>query len=174
MDIDNKAQEYATEKVEFIKDAIVEAYKQGYADGAESIKPKAPIVVDGIEYVDLGLPSGRLWSSDYLINENGFIDKKIYNEAIKYNIPTVKDSEELNDCCSIITKSDQIIICGINGKSIRLRRNKCFENDFTYLTWTSDNHSSTDAQALWYYKDFSRYQCRETFKGFHLPIMLVK
>ena len=49
-------------------------------------------------YVDLGLPSGTLWADDYE-KKDGSILYSSYDEAVKKNIPTTEQIEELIDTC---------------------------------------------------------------------------
>lgn len=67
------AKEYAEGKInDALNKVIVEAYmagyNSGYKDGYDKVVKETSS--DDIEYVDLGLPSGTLWSSNYLEDEN--------------------------------------------------------------------------------------------------------
>ena len=69
MDIREKAKQYADGKAlsainAAIEEAYAEGYKAGYEDGYAKREEVNPIVLnDGVEYVDLALPSGTKWSS---------------------------------------------------------------------------------------------------------------
>ena len=77
-------------------------------------------------YVDLGLPSGTLWADDYERKDGGIIYSP-YDEALKINIPTTEQIEELINKCKwgyeSITADGQkkivkAICVGPNGKRI--------------------------------------------------------
>ena len=68
MNILENAEKYAEGKAnqaitKAIADAYVEGYKAGYKDREEEIP--MDLRDNKTEYVDLGLPSGTLWASDY-------------------------------------------------------------------------------------------------------------
>lgn len=69
----DKAKEYAEGKInDALNKVIVEAYMAGYNSGYKDGYDKVVKATssDDIEYVDLGLPSGTLWSSNYVEDEN--------------------------------------------------------------------------------------------------------
>lgn len=98
----DKAKEYAEGKVtealnKVVADAYMAGYNAGYQDGYNKVVKAS--IAEGIEYVDLGLPSGTLWSSDYVKDDN---DKAIYvtqENSTDYEIPTNKQFKELMDEC---------------------------------------------------------------------------
>lgn len=65
MNIKEKSKLYAEEKaLEAISTAIEQAYEAGYHDGLKHCEnERLEVIKDGVEYVDLGLPSGTMWSS---------------------------------------------------------------------------------------------------------------
>lgn len=68
MNID-KAKKYAEGKVtkalsQVVADAYLAGYNAGYQDGIGKVAKDS--VSEETEFVDLGLPSGTLWASDYL------------------------------------------------------------------------------------------------------------
>ena len=79
MEIKEKAKSYAEGKaLDSITAAIEHAYEEGYKDGyKDGVSNLEPLILQGnhedIEYVDLGLPSGTKWPSDYLRDKNGKI-----------------------------------------------------------------------------------------------------
>lgn len=86
MDIQEIANSYAEGKAnEAITKAIAQVYLDGYKDGYKSGKENAKIECNDAEFVDLGLPSGTLWASDYLKD----IEEKsvIYHIWRRKNIP---------------------------------------------------------------------------------------
>ena len=60
MDLKEKSLQYAEGKLaEILNNVVAQAYIDGYNEACkENGKEVATCVVDGIEYVDLGLPSG--------------------------------------------------------------------------------------------------------------------
>lgn len=99
MNIEERAAEYAAERAnKAFADALAEAYKDGYRDGYNDHKanPMVELVsdYDEVEYVDLGLPSGTLWSKDYL-RKDGKIVYLPFCEARKLSLPTEEQWKEL-------------------------------------------------------------------------------
>ena len=54
------AQQYAEEKAAEMAELLKAAYLKGYEQG--ELKVACSISIEGVEYFDLGLPSGTLWS----------------------------------------------------------------------------------------------------------------
>lgn len=104
------AKEYAEGKVakalsQVVADAYMAGYNAGYQDGYNKVVKDS--VTEGVEYVDLGLPSGTLWSSDYVKDDN---DKAIYvaqENGADYEIPTYEQFKELMDECKWDQKSEK-------------------------------------------------------------------
>ena len=61
MNKEELAEAFVMDKVDGLRSLIKEAYQKGYEQGA--LQTSLCISMDGIEFVDLGLPSGTLWSS---------------------------------------------------------------------------------------------------------------
>ena len=137
MNIKDKAKEYAEGKAinaltAAIESAYAEGYNAGFNDGVASKEGEKPADLDdGVEYVDLGLPSGTKWAADYLRDKDGNVVYLPYVEAAKLNIPTLEQYLELNETCSYEFKHDDfndIIECaaaGTNGNSIHYKR-ECY------------------------------------------------
>lgn len=70
-----------------VEEAVVSSYMKGY----EANSGKSEVVIDGVEYIDLGLPSGTLWSKVPVGEFN-------YDDASKMNIPTKEQFKELCEC----------------------------------------------------------------------------
>lgn len=86
----NKAKEYAESKVndalkQVVADAYMAGYNAGYQDGIDKVAQDS--VSEETEFVDLGLPSGTLWASDY-VKDGDEVLFLPYPEAQKYDIPT--------------------------------------------------------------------------------------
>ena len=63
----DKANSYAEENVlDVLKEAFAKVYADGYRDGFRDCKENVSVNLhfSKTEYVDLGLPSGTLWSTD--------------------------------------------------------------------------------------------------------------
>ena len=98
------AEAYAAGKLETIlTTSIADAYTEGFKTGYKVCKEEKPVDMtrDGIEYVDLGLPSGTLWASDYI--EEGDDRKRIvylhFQETDQSLLPTIEQWEELITEC---------------------------------------------------------------------------
>ena len=103
MNIEERAAKYAAERANKVfADALAEAYKDGYRDGYNDHKDNPMVELmsdyDEVEYVDLGLPSGTLWSKDYL-RKDGKIIYLPFCEAKKFTLPTEEQWKELRTYC---------------------------------------------------------------------------
>jgi hypothetical protein len=133
MNIKDKAKEYAEGKAmnaltAAIESAYAEGYNAGFNDGVASKEGEKPDDLDdGVEYVDLGLPSGTKWAADYLKDKDGNIIYLTYGEAEKLNIPTMEQYKELhNNGVLASTKNDfndviEYAAIGTNGNSIHYK-----------------------------------------------------
>ena len=103
--IDN-AKLYAEGKVaealkQVVADAYMAGYNAGYQDGVDKVAKDSAL--EGVEYVDLGLPSGTLWASDY-VKDGDEVLFLPYPEALKYNIPTEEQVDELQSFVKSVEK----------------------------------------------------------------------
>lgn len=81
------------------------------------------VQVNNMEYVDLGLPSGKLWAA-----ENASHDGKTHfrfdeaREAFRNAMPTADDFQELHDACNWRWDDERngYTVTGTNGNSIFL------------------------------------------------------
>ena len=87
------AKTYAEENCTEYKNALQAAFEKGFEAGKQ-LAEKKRIVIDGVEYVDLGLPSGTLWSARPY-------SAKSFPEANKLNLPTLEDWEEIAKYCEV-------------------------------------------------------------------------
>lgn len=100
MNILEIANSYAEGKAnEAITKAIAQAYIDGYNDGYKSGKENAQIEYNDAEFVDLGLPSGTLWASDYLKDTEGKVRYLPYMEAKEHSLPSIEQWKELEQYC---------------------------------------------------------------------------
>ena len=95
------AANYAVGKAnDAIDKAVAQAYADGYRDGYKDRDEEIPVDIRGhsTEYVDLGLPSGTLWSKEYEMEGNAFLYLP-YEKAVQQMIPTVEQWNELCNKC---------------------------------------------------------------------------
>lgn len=183
MNIQEVANSYAEGKAnEAITKAIAQAYIDGYNDGYKNGKENAPIEYNDTEFVDLGLPSGTLWASDYVRDENGKICYFTYEEALKYRIPTQEQYDELTTVClrkilrdksnhdcdaKILGPNGNILTFTLSGKIV-------FDSpesaDHVYFWLLDSNNDNTKLSACFTNKDILRAQI---FSGCRLPVRLV-
>lgn len=188
MNIQEQANMYAEGKAnEAITKAIAEAYIEGYKAGYKDREDEIPMELrtNQVEYVDLGLPSGTLWSTDYE-RLDGEIQYLTYEKAKTLKLPTKEQWEELYSVCrwhSVFQSSRYYAAecVGPNGKVLTfictgLIKFTAKENkDRTYF-WTEDNREDNDKYMV-YLKNYggaSKGDCVEDFSGYKLPIRLVK
>ena len=185
MDINVLAKQYAEGKaLEAISTAIEQAYINGYNDGMQHReKLILESIVDGVEYVDLDLPSHKMWSSSY-VKDKDLYSLLPYFEASKLHIPTKEDFEELCAKCVMdyyLTKNVKgIQFTGINGNKIIIPYYKIKEKaDEEYVDHFSfwirdDNDSTTKSSAFNTSREDIVGWIGKTYMGYKLPIMLVK
>lgn len=104
------AKEYAEGKVtkalsQVVADAYMAGYNAGYQDGYNKVVKDS--VSEGSEFVDLGLPSGTLWSSDYVKDDNGNAIYVPQENSADYEIPTYEQFKELMDECKWDQKTEK-------------------------------------------------------------------
>ena len=92
------AKKYAEGKInDILNQAIIDAYSAGYNVGYQDGYKKAEkeTILEEMKYVDLGLPSGTFWASDY-IKKDGEVLFLPYRDAIdEFNLPTDEQIDEL-------------------------------------------------------------------------------
>lgn len=191
----DKAKEYAEGKIndalnKVIVQAYMAGYNSGYQDGYDKVVKETSS--DDIEYVDLGLPSGTLWSSNYLEDENNETVYVLQEKSKAFDIPTVEQWQELVRECRWEQKSERIddsygfyhyhdwaICLGPNGNRI------IFEKTGLYEIQTEKVRTN---EVLFWLKKGKNSQCnsanitfctikitsKNEFSGYRLPIRLVK
>lgn len=190
---------YAVEKTnEMMSQIVAQAFADGYRRGYKDREDEIPVDVrDGnTEYVDLGLPSGTLWSSDYE-KIDGKTIYQTYENAEAMSIPTYEQCKELLELCdweceisSGSTRQLKKIICiGPNGSLIHFQVNGFITSDIIvhersdstfWVKTVNPNGSGRDAVIL-SNRDEKGLRSRkfrqvigEAFMGYKLPIRLVK
>lgn len=181
----DKAKEYAEGKVTealnlVIADAYMAGYNAGYQDGVNNVAKE--VVSEETEYVDLGLPSGTLWASDYVKDGDDVLFLP-YTEAEKYNIPTEEQVDELEKFCEISIENDDsnrtYIILGPNGNTIMfkgvgyMRRQELQGTSDAYFwqVYKSDDPKEIKVPDLYNDKDIYK---ATLFGGYGIPVRTVK
>ena len=201
-----KANRYAQENLnEILKGAFAKVYADGYRDGYNDYENQIRVNTReiGTEFIDLGLPSGTLWSKDYLKDGNELVYLP-YGKADQYNIPTEEQWEELYNVCkweyitpnrlSTDVELEAAICVGPNGNILKFDLTGLYkvydlcEHDTIYY-WLKAKDNSTEKNVVKIYRtlekinriagDETRYYTTnhkiiELFSGSRLPIRLVK
>lgn len=188
MNLKEKANQYAIGKAdEVASQAIVPAYiagyEMGYKDGLAKLSNED---IEESDYVDLGLPSGTLWSKDYL-KLDGKTAFMAFINAKKYNLPSEEQwMELLENCeCSVIlwynTKNvSSAKFVGPSGESLCLQNVGRYEIDFIEkprdIFIFLDNESENNKVKAGYIKraDCWNNEIEDIFVGYRLPILTVK
>ena len=186
-----KASNYAEENViNVLKEAFAKVYADGYCDGYKDCKEEIPVDLRGTktEYVDLGLPSGTLWSMDYeREGEDILFQPQVDTEYL--NIPTREQWEELVDVCKWeYDKSGsfrEAYCIGPNGKILMfcltgmVHVNKKEEEGRAYF-WISEEKDGNEKSAVCIYDvhqngfNYTDKGVKNIFSGYKLPVRLVK
>lgn len=189
MEITERAGNYAEGKAnEAITKAIAQAYADGYRDGYKDREEEIPVDLrdNKTEYVDLGLPSGTLWSNDYE-KENGETLYLPYGKAAKYAIPTEEQWNELLQNCEwnykyIDSTTRKYDCIGPNGNFITFY-SKGFSqigigdylNRERIYFWIMDDCEEHDKSvAFMRYYDEKILKIIKKFMGYKLPVRLVR
>jgi hypothetical protein len=181
------AKKYAEGKInDILNQAIIDAYSAGYNVGYQDGYKKAEkeTIQEEMKYVDLGLPSGTLWASDY-IKKDGEVLFLPYRDAIdEFNLPTDEQIDELKDYCEISLVEDNGIktyIClGPSGKTISFTPHgyqtpsENYDMDNAYF-WTNDNDKLIESskRTAKIYNQGS-LTTAFLFPGYKIPIRTVK
>lgn len=182
-----KAGSYAEENViNVLKEVFAKVYADGYRDGYKDRADEIPVDLrlDQTKFVDLGLPSGTLWSENYEMQEDK-ISYLPYDDASNYEIPSKEQMQELIDNCQwefhyIDSVSRKYICIGPNGnhivfysKGYKLADTQR-EHEKIYFWIMSNNDASSKNAAYLYYHKVPIKEVRELFSGNKLPLRLVK
>ena len=188
IDLSTKAHEYASGKVDAIlTKAVEQAYKDGYHDGFNEGRSVATADLCDEEdgFVDLGLPSGTLWSEDYL-SENGDVLYWTYGEAEHESLPTIEQWRELQDICVwryYRNNNTSMAKCiGPNGNALDFKVTGRMIADELLLAnaffWISSDEISPNNRitaAIRFYKNGTGDATHEScFVGYRLPVRAVK
>jgi len=176
------AENYANEQASEFANKIKEAYLKGYEQG--ELKSASTINIDGVEYVDLGLPSGTLWSSHPLEIFNWRYHSERYQkmgwqEAQKLNIPTFEQLEEL--VANRVTYLSGCCVYAIGPNSNRIyydyeSKGEGIEDKNARKCWIKSEAINNKGKAHLIFKDSDGICARivDYFTGYKLPVFLVK
>lgn len=182
MNITEKAKAYAEGKaLNAISKAIEEAYaigyRDGYNDGLSSREDFSSNDLEGgVEYVDLGLPSGTKWAVDYLKNDEGRRDF-YYNEVRKLNLPTPQQFKEFLEYTRWDTYTHSqtkktIMFLGANGNRMSLPflgSSIADLKDIRFVFWLKDlKEEGSERNAG------RNSKIVNVFTGYKLPVLLVR
>lgn len=161
MELKDKAREYAINALEEQIAKVAQAYADGYMQAYKEIAA-LPIEEDGITYVDLGLPSGTLWSNCQLLQNNTYL-KFPYQKASVLQIPTKEQVEELIAFCKITSnkRSNNFSALGKTGNEVSY---------WNTSIWVKSNPHNDEAMVY----DLSEQKFEDRFMGYQYPIALVK
>lgn len=190
MNITEKSKEYSKNMVmETISSTIEKAYADGFADGYREagIRLKAIetfSLESDVEYVDLHLPSGTLWSSTNVQKAASFV-KLPYIKAEKLNIPTEQQFRELFTNCriEICQAGNYFKFTGTNGEHITIVCSRSdgsplepgYEPSFSF--WLKDDDDNTNSKNHAWIGERAKTGLTpfvtKLFMGIELPVMLV-
>ena len=179
------AKTYAEENCTEYKNALQAAFEKGFEVGTKLAEEKR-IVIDGVEYVDLGLPSGTLWSANPYSVES-------FPEANKLNLPTLEDWEEIAKYCEVTIATNKgyytnsgcfnlseygkphydFSIHGLNGSTVSFERYNPLVHTW-YQIPDSVPQKKVPAVSLIDLADGATCFKEDLFAGTKLQIMLVK
>ena len=117
-ELKEKANIYAEENaINVLKEAFAKVYADGYKDRAEEVP--IDFCDSKTEFVDLGLPSGTLWSNNCISD----IDLSKNKQSC---LPSEDQCRELIEHCTFVnyyrTSSNRGYVCvGLNGNTIRFQ-----------------------------------------------------
>ena len=187
IELNEKASIYAEENViNVLKEAFAKVYADGYRDGYKDCLEHVSVNlhISNTEYVDLGLPSGTLWSADYEKegDDNIFLS---YDKADKYDIPTKEQFNELLKTCHwefkyINSAKRQYVCIGPNGNHIVFHSRGyklagTTRESEKIIFWIKTNTEATTKEAVClYYHNGQIKTIIESFSGNMLPLRLVK
>lgn len=193
MNILEQADKYAEGKAnEAITKAIAEAYIEGYKAGYKDREEEIPLELrdNKTEYIDLGLPSRTLWSTDYEKLDGARLYLP-YEKAEYLKIPTQEQWEELKNLCrwEYEFRSDSALYSakcvGPNGNVLtfqRTGRKKTggTEYDWQIYFWLEDDTDKAEKLGVNIYATINystrtgRIVNENIFSGYKLPVRLVR
>lgn len=186
-ELKEKAACYAEENViNVLKESFAKVYADGYRDGYKDCREEMHVdLCNDTKFVDLGLPSGTLWSKEYEQNDKEVIFLP-YLEASTLNIPTEEQFSELLSLCKWeFTYIDNLSIkydcIGLNGNIItfyskgELAPNGYIRENRNIKFWLySENEENEKVIANMYFWGEEIRKTDSMFMGCKLPVRLVR
>ena len=194
MNILEQADKYAEGKAnEAITKAIADAYIEGYKAGYKDREEEIPMELrdNKTEYIDLGLPSRTLWSTDYEELDRKYLYLP-YEKAEYLKIPTKEQWEELKTSCKWEYDIDNLydfIRCrcvGPNGQILKFERTGRIitegkVDEWEAFFWIEDDSDLNEKNSIHMFnygkkidKEIGRCELSKNFSGYKLPVRLVR
>ena len=194
MNILEQADKYAEGKAnEAITKAIADAYIEGYKAGYKDREEEIPMELrdNKTEYIDLGLPSRTLWSTDYEKLDRKYLYLP-YEKAEYLKIPTKEQWEELKTSCKWEYDIDNLydfIRCrcvGPNGQILKFERTGRIitegnVDEWEAFFWIEDDSDINEKYSIHMFnygkrfdKEIGRCDLYMNFSGYKLPVRLVR
>ena len=194
MNILEQADKYAEGKAnEAITKAIADAYIEGYKAGYKDREEEIPMELrdNKTEYIDLGLPSRTLWSTDYEKLDRKYLYLP-YEKAEYLKIPTKEQWEELKTSCKWEYDIDNLydfIRCrcvGPNGQILKFERTGRIitegnVDNWEAFFWIEDDSDLNEKNSIHMFnygkkidKEIGRCELSKNFSGYKLPVRLVR
>lgn len=192
----DRADKYASGKSNAIIDKVIaQAYADGFRDGYKAREEEIPVDLreNKTEFVDLGLPSGTLWSASYEKHGEGYLYVP-YNNAVLFDIPTLEQWNELYTTCKWEYVYTAGLLCridctGPNGHVISfctsglINAKQLNKRDEAFF-WIKEIIEGNDKYAVHMYRLSNVIQNKKyfydntvvekSFSGYKLPIRLVQ
>lgn len=196
----DRAEKYASGKTSALIDkAIAQAYADGYRDGYTDREKEIPVDLreSKTTYVDLGLPSGTMWSTAFE-KEGETLLYLPYEKAVIYDIPSTAQWQELFDECKWDFVKDRngtlyrADCAGPNGRVISFYVTGLINaiekrNQNESFFWIKEDVDGNVKKAVHIYRPTAQYQgktiyssedvsinLQSNFSGFKLPIRQIK
>lgn len=193
-----KAEAYAAEKMnELMTKAIAQAYMDGYRNGYKdrnSEIEESGCMEGEICVYDLGLPSGTLWSLNYLNDESERTDFLPYIKAVKLGLPTKEQVDELIENCRWLGEYSSsrltfygAVCIGANGEKITLDSKGYRVDEQTVgapnygggsaYFWIYDEEEGDEKNAVRIYEVENgkpKMEIVKIFSGYKLPVLIVR
>lgn len=120
--IEQMALNYYENHVSEIKTIIINAFTEGYSQG---LKKAREITMDHVNFYDLGLPSGTLWSKPICVKHPyTYVTYELscYSDVCDLPIPTLEDLQELIHNCRVdrdgANIAKDVVVIGPSGRRI--------------------------------------------------------
>ena len=121
MTLNEKANKFADDYAEKVRELLIDAYKNGYCEGTcDAVVQQAKNEEEYSGFIDLGLPSGTLWREEFLTDENDDIRRLAYNEARNFSLPTEEQCRELMSKCILVREKHGITFRGKDNEELYL------------------------------------------------------